>query len=113
MQAKQRAKPNCTDFIPNTWGLELPLLDDDEKQKHYWFWSSEPNVGKTTFLKSLDKEFRCSWYNKSELYQAIHDDTQFILIDEYSTADLRVTQINQMCDGTYQYPRKGTGSITI
>lgn len=30
-----------------------------------------------------------------------------MLIDEYTTASLKATTINQMCDGTYQYPVKG------
>lgn len=36
-----RAKPDCTGFIPNTWGQALPILS--EKKKHYWFWSEDPN----------------------------------------------------------------------
>lgn len=28
-------------------------------------------------------------------------------MDEYTSAHLTVTQLNQMCDGTYQYPIKG------
>lgn len=34
---KARAKPDCTGFIPNTWGLVLPIRS--EKKKHFWFWS--------------------------------------------------------------------------
>lgn len=29
-----------------------------------------------------------------------------MLMDEFSSPHLKVTQINQMCDGTYMYPRK-------
>lgn len=70
---KARAKPVCTGFIPNTWGLALPIRQ--EKQKHYWFWSTEPNRGKTKFLEQIDAQFRASWYNKSEVYQHIHKDS--------------------------------------
>lgn len=38
---KARAKPTCEDYIPNTWNLELPLLDI--KKRHYWFWSAKPD----------------------------------------------------------------------
>jgi hypothetical protein len=64
-------------------------------------------------LKRLDRQFRCSWYNKAEVYQSIHKDSQFILIDEYTTADIKVTVLNAMCDGTYQYPSKGGASTRI
>jgi len=39
-----------------------------------------------------------------------------LLLDEYSTPHLKVTQLNQMADGTYQYPQKGeeaTGADVI
>lgn len=36
--AEERTKPDCADVIPNTWGLDLPILSG--KKKHYWFWSS-------------------------------------------------------------------------
>lgn len=64
MERKARNKPTCEDYIPNTWNIELPLLED--KKKHYWIWSTAPNLGKTTFLRKLDTDFRCSWYNINE-----------------------------------------------
>ena len=54
-------KDFCSEFIPNTWGLDLPLRDG--KYKHYWFWSSEPDRGKTTFLNVLRERFPCSDFN--------------------------------------------------
>jgi Geminivirus Rep catalytic domain. len=98
----ERNKPTCEETIPNTWDLALPLLE--HKQRHYWLWSDQPNLGKTTFLKKLATDYRCSWYNQAETFQQIHADSQFILLDEYSSAVLKVTQLNQMADGTYQYP---------
>lgn len=74
MLAKERAKPNCEDFIPNTWDVEIPVIKD-QKRKHYWFYSTEPDKGKTTFLENVGEKFRCSWYNKSEIYQQIHRDS--------------------------------------
>lgn len=43
----------------------------------------------------------------------MHKDSQFVLIDEYTTADIKATTLNQMCDGTYQYPSKGGASIRL
>lgn len=99
--------------MPNTWDLALLLEDKSVKKRHYWFWTTQPDKGKTTFLETMDREHRASWYNKSEVYQTIHKDSQFILIDEYTTADIKATTINQMCDGTYQYPSKGGASIKL
>lgn len=39
-------------LIPNNWNLEMPALFD-EKKRHYWIWSKEPNRGKTTFANTL------------------------------------------------------------
>jgi len=101
-------KPDCIDWIPNTWDLAL-VYDKPgiTKKRHYWFWSTKPDKGKTQFLEKIDEQFRASWYNKAEVYQHIHKDSQFILIDEYTTADIKATTLNQMCDGNYLYPSKG------
>jgi hypothetical protein len=108
-----RDKPTCKDWLPNTWDLALPLEETTCKRRHYWFVSSVPNRGKTTFLEAMEEKHRCSWYNKSEVYQNIHLDSQFVLIDEYTRNDLLATTINAMCDGNYQYPGKGTSSTRL
>jgi len=111
-RALKRPLPTCEGFIPNPWGILMPLKQ--EKQRHYWVFSTCPNVGKTTmFLEPLREKFRCSWYNKLENFQVISHDSQFILIDEYSTAHLKVTQLNEMCDGNYQYPVKGGDPVQV
>ena len=38
-------------------------------------------------------------------------DSQFIIIDEFTTPDIKTTTLNSMCDGTYQYPAKGGPSV--
>ena len=68
MNAKERAKPDCIDWLPNTWDLALPLEDTNNKRRHYWFWTNVPDKGKTTFLERMEEQYRCSWYNKSEVY---------------------------------------------
>lgn len=107
---QHNALPDLTDFefvTPQGEVWHRYLKPKTEKKKHYWFWSTMPDKGKTHFLKCLDEVARCSWYNTSELYQDINPTSQFILIDEYSEPTLKVTQVNKMCDGTYQYPNKG------
>jgi len=107
---KTRELPTCTGYIPNSFGVLMPLKTD--KQRHYWVYSTLPNKGKTTWLLDLSSKFRCSWYTVQENFQDIKRDSQFILVDEYSVAHLKVTQLNAMCDGTYQYPTKGGSPIT-
>jgi len=101
--------PRCEGFIPNSFGLITPLLSS--KQRHYWFWSTQPNKGKTTFLQDIQSKFPCLWYSWVEKFQASTPFAQFVLLDEYSTGHLTVTQLNSMCDGTYQYPVKGGPSF--
>lgn len=105
-QAKVPVLPRCSGFIPNSFGHILTV--SHAKDSHYWFWSTGPNKGKTTFLKSLESQFPCLWYNKAEKYQEPKPHAQFVLLDEYSTGHLTVTQLNEMCDRTYQYPVKGS-----
>lgn len=67
-QSKEREKPDCIDWLPNTWDLALPLEDTSNKRRHYWFWTNVPDKGKTTFLERMDEQYRCSCYNKAEVY---------------------------------------------
>lgn len=103
--------PLCVGFIPNTFGLLIPLCNT--KLRHVWVWSSKPDKGKTSFLKSLAASFPCYWFAYSESFQFPSLSTQFVLMDEYSKAHLTVMQLNQMCDGTYQYPVKGERPVQL
>lgn len=49
---KLEDRPDLPDAIPNTFDLSLPWMPE-EKRRHYWFWSTEPDRGKSTFLKNL------------------------------------------------------------
>lgn len=97
---------DCGDFIPNTWDVLLPVMPE-LKKRHYWIWSREPDRGKTTWLKSLDNELKCSWITYDEKFQEINKDSQLILLDAYTVPHLKATTLERMCDGTYGYPCKG------
>nr|WPR18792.1 MAG: hypothetical protein [Crogonang virus 111] len=109
---KKPTLPRCTGFIPNTITTE-PLIVSDIKQRHYWFWSELPNKGKTTFLSSIQASFPSLWYDKAQKFQTASPTAQFVLLDEYSTGHLTVTSLNEMCDGKYLYPVKGSPSFTL
>ena len=64
-------------------------------------------------MKTLASMYPSYWYTYSESFQAPSRDTQFVLLDEYSKAHLTVMQLNQMCDGTYQYPVKSSQPIGL
>lgn len=87
-------KPRCNGFIPNTLGrnrdISLALRILTEKKRHYWFFSTLPDRGKSTFLRSVHDNFKADYYNKNELFQTIDSDIQFLLFDEYSIPFLRI-----------------------
>jgi len=108
---KAPVKARADGLVANTFGRIL-MIDPTIKQRHWWFWSRVPNTGKTTFLKTLDMHYPCHWMAREE-FQSIHPGTQFVLLDEYTTPYLTAFQVNQMCDGTYQYPLKGGAPVQL
>lgn len=99
-------------MIPNRFDLNLVKMPE-EKRRHYWFWSTKPDRGKTTFLVNMEKEYRARFYAKEEKYQDFPVTTEFVMIDEFSEPFLKTTQLNQMCDGTHLYPTKGGQQIRL
>lgn len=95
--------------LPDYWeGLELKVAEPEVKQRHYWLWSSMPNKGKTSFLRLLKQKYRCSYYSCREKYQEMGQDSEVVLFDEFGPGNnIQITILNQICDGTYQYPAKG------
>lgn len=60
---KKEDKPDLPEFLPNPFDLML-LSDIPAKKRHYWVWSRQPNMGKTTkFLEPLTEQFRARFYN--------------------------------------------------
>lgn len=111
---QEKARVNLQEVgleLENQWTDAFPI-DFDIKKRHYWIYSTMPNLGKTTWLKSLDAKYKASWYTTSETFQHIYRDSQLLLLDEYS-GKLPVTQLNQMCDGTFCYPIKGCRAIQL
>jgi hypothetical protein len=107
--------PTCTEKLPDHWpNLTLDLPPVNIKKRHYWLYSTVPDLGKSTFLKLLNSSFRCSYYSQTEKYQVIQQDSQFILIDEFAKGNsVRITDLNLMCDGSYKYPRKGKEPVVL
>lgn len=105
-------KPDLPELLPNPWNLVLPS-DNETKKRHYWIWSKNPNMGKTTqFLEPISK-YKAEFMDMSERFQEFPTNTQAVLIDEYTTAYLKATDLNRMCDGSQAYPTKGGPKITL
>lgn len=90
-------------FLPNPWSLVLPS-NRRAKRRHYWLWSSRPNVGKSFyFAKPLESEFGACIVSGDFSYWPIHAGLKCLILDEYNTALLKYSTINSMCDGTFGY----------
>lgn len=97
------------DPLPTPWDLGLVYPPDDAKRRHFWFWSTEPNTGKTTFARSLESRYKTGrgehpwqWWHTSE-------GDQFIILDRYSpTTAMAWTSLEALCDGDYYFNRKCT-----
>lgn len=111
--------PDLPSELPLNWEcngfpLNLKVFPLSEKKRHYWLWSDEPNLGKSTYLQKLSSMYRASFYACQEKFQSLKEDSQLVLFDEYAKGNsVKATDLNQMCDGTYKYPRKGSPAILL
>nr|WAE42435.1 MAG: replication associated protein [Cressdnaviricota sp.] len=114
---KVDSKPSisCGDMDKNWNELTIRILPTSEKRRHYWLYSSMPNLGKTSFLEKLAKQYRCYFYNCGEKFQTgVKPDTQLVLFDEYAKGNsIKITDLNSMCDGNYSYMKKGQPACTL
>lgn len=90
-------------WLPNPWGKVL-CSQIKGKRRHYWLWSSQPNVGKTfLFAKPLHDEFGAVVQSGDFTYWNVTQDTNCVVLDEYNTALLKYSSLNSMCDGHFGY----------
>lgn len=107
------AKPDLPEFLPNPWSLLLPAFKK-AKRRHYWLWSSEPNLGKTTkFAKPLCDLYRGEIHTGDFKYWNVSRHDQFLILDDYNTGKLNWAVLNQLCDNTYQFSKIFIGPVKI
>lgn len=95
--------------LPNPWYDDFKV-NIDIKQCHYWIYSRVPNLGKTTWAIELTEKYKAQIWNYLEIYQPhITPVTEVLILDEYR-GQLRITQLNQICDGTWLFTAKGKDS---
>lgn len=98
--------------LENSWNLKLNF-NIEEKKCHFWMWSEQPNRGKTTWLLSLNQKYMSSFLNLTEKFQnQLTGMEEILFLDEYR-AQLLVSQLNAICDGTYFFPRKSLPAIRL
>lgn len=90
-------------WLPNPWGLLLPSRVK-AKRRHYWLYSRLPNLGKTTlFAEPLSREYRCYIKAGNFTYWSLAGNEQAVILDDYNVAGLKWNELNQLCDGTYEF----------
>lgn len=107
-------------YFPPTWqekdvmSIMMRVFNKNHKKKHYWLYSDMPNKGKTTFLLRVSEIYECAWYNTQEKYQNFNQSSSVLIFDEFGKGNsVKITDLNAMCDGNYQYPSKGRPAITL
>lgn len=90
-------------FLPNPWGRVL-FGKKNSKKRHYWIFSRSPNKGKTTmFAEPLEKTYRFYIKTGDYTYWNVKESDDGIILDDYNGAKVKYYELNQMCDGTYEY----------
>lgn len=103
-----------TEF-PSLWkDVTIPVIAKTVKKRHYWIYSSMPDKGKTTYLNKLKNSFRTYKYGMGEKFQNMGIGVQIVYFDEYAPGNcLKVTELNEICDGDFKFIRKGLDPIIL
>lgn len=109
----EEKKPDLPEKLENPWNLELPTFRNDKK-RHYWIYSREPDAGKTyLFARPLLERHRAVSVSGDFVYWDVSKDTQLLVLDDYNRARLRLDQLNQLCDGTFSFRRIYRGNLQV
>lgn len=88
-------------WIPNPWGILLPLTN--QKRRHWWIYSTQPNKGKTTWAKEMQATYGAHIKSGDYTYWNITGRESMLILDEYNVAGLRYHVLNQIADGTFEF----------
>jgi len=107
-----RALPRCTGTIPSAQQLDWAVTRT--RKRHQWLWSTHTATGKTTTARLILKKHPGFFFDYASSFQdGVKKGDQFVILDEYSSHPLAITQLNQMCDGTWHYQRKGLPALVL
>lgn len=99
--------------VPNPWG-QTYLVDTDVKRCHYWFFSKEPNKGKTTgVVNPLLRDHHAYMFNNKDIYHEIRKSTKVICMDEVARGFIKAQDLNRICDGNASFRVFMGGNIKL
>ena len=103
--------PRCVGFIPNTFNLCFPMITGNRGT--FGFGLQEPTKERLPSCWTLDKGTRAICMLMARLFrQCIQAHSSSFWTNTQKT-HLQVTQLNQMCDGTWAYPVKQSSATTL
>lgn len=90
------------DFIPNTWGLTLPIDHHRKvKKRNYWIYSKRPGVSKTRLLERMALLYSIYIQKGDKATYVFWDDYQsqeMIVLDEYNERMFSFATLNAFGD---------------
>jgi len=95
--------------IETPWDFFMSC-DTDVKQCHYWFYSECPSLGKTTWALGIIAKYRAQMINYQEplkFQSHITPETEILILDEFR-GQMKISELNQVCDGTQMYGQKNS-----
>lgn len=72
----------------DTGSATYVMMDSDEqftKKKHYYFYSKQPNFGKSTVVGMLMQYTNSTMIRHVKDFSGVNEDAQFLVMDEYGT----------------------------
>lgn len=98
--------------IDTPWGFAFNW-DIDTKRTHYWVYSKQPSLGKTTFANWLCEKYKGVIKSGEWTYwEHLRDDTDLIILDEF-VGGLKYHQLNSICDGTFSFRLFMGGTVQL
>lgn len=99
--------------VPNPWDQRF-FVDTDVKRCHFWFYSAQPNKGKTSgVIEPLIRHHHAYLFNPKSTYHEVRKGTKIICIDEFSIGQMKAQSLNTLCDGFYKFRIFMGGEITL
>lgn len=101
LEEAKEVVPMLPKWLPNPWG-RLIKSDSKDKKRHYWIFSRMPNRGKTTWAREMESRWKALIKGGDFSYWNASGKERLIILDEYNTAGLKFSCLNQLADGFFE-----------
>lgn len=101
LEEAKEVVPDLPQWIDNPWG-KLMQGNSQAKKRHWWIFSRVPNRGKTTWAREMEHKWKAIVKSGDFTYWNISGKEKFIILDEYNTAGLKFSALNQLADGFFE-----------